>query len=98
MGGVDSAVKDGDTNAFAHGDIPWTVCGTARGAVAVASCLANRPALGGVVVGVGGWRSRSGRWSRRSAGWGAGSVCACVGRDMGAEMKGIGSVDRRIVA
>ncbi len=95
MGGVDAAVEDGDADAFADGGVPGAVRRAAGDVVAVAACLADGPALGGVVVGVGGGRSRAWEWEqgrlvRR------GVADAGVGGDMGAEMEGIGSADGRI--
>ena len=55
VGLVDTAVDDGDADAFAHGGVPRATRGAAGDVVAVAADLLDGPALGGGVVGVVGW-------------------------------------------
>jgi hypothetical protein len=54
MGGIDTAVEDGNAYSFADGGVPGAVYGTAGNIVPVATDLTDSPTLGRVVVGVGG--------------------------------------------
>jgi hypothetical protein len=74
VGGVDSAIQNGDAGAFAHGGVPGAVCGATGDVVSVAADLTTCPALWGGVEGVvrlGGWRG----WRWRS---GNGGGVGCV--------------------
>jgi hypothetical protein len=42
---VDAAVEDGDANAFAHGDVPWSMGGAAGNSVTVSADLLDGPPL-----------------------------------------------------
>jgi len=68
VGGVDAAVEDGDTDAFAGGGVPRAMGGSAGDVIAVTAYLLDGPTLrGGGVVGVVGagwwWRWCWGGWS-----------------------------------
>jgi hypothetical protein len=89
---VDAGVQNGDADACAQGGVPGTGGGAAGDVGAVASGLADGPALRGGVVGViwGGRRGRRRRWWWGRWWWGGD---ADGGGDYGAEDERVGGDD-----